>query len=944
VGLLSDVLSTVPEGFDTMGRRIETIIAAELPAERRAWLLWREAQWAKAAGEFVYARRAIDAAQPLVPDERPSVLFMIESEGLVGKLWQDSGEPAPAYELISHAMEGWLLVGDALLGDGDEEISPNIGAGVQLMLDVMLPDEYFEYLIKEMAADPPDGAPASRAEIAVGLWVTDRMVVEAREIIARRISLEGDVGSYSDARSAANNALARTRRWSQLPGWDARGFEVGLRLSLSSAASDHTAWTAAVGQADDGLALCTQMPDGDERVRLESELHTNRGRALGGLQRVRDAIGEYDSARVGFESIGEDVSALRVRASAMFGRFVTGELRDVESLRDLVSELESAADLHPRERGMLEQDVEAMRRLWLAMLAGEPQQAFGDIVGLLEVLHGEQSPLSVGTVNDRVADRLRFPFTVSGTRFARLPNTAIIAFEPGVSDDHPPVFFVASTVGDDKIEWQLVSGGGAGEALRELAHRVRTERDRILTGEIVPDSPVSTSVCDAASAAWNAFPAVVRDAIRRADTVLYMPNAVLGLDAIPFELVLTEEGWLGATRVVTRCPSLQFVGNMLAPVRSRPRAVDRAVVAYAVPDEKLGLLQDAMDDVDVGTTAASMLGFDVDCRQLTDKQVAVDAFEQCGLVHYVGHGIANEIGEWLPLAIDNAIRASDLSFTTAAAPFVFFNACLLGRIRYVVGGSGGRQRGFATHLLDMEAPGVIGAIHAVPDAACARIAAAFYGEAADAPIGLALRNARAALDEAGMNPVTWSSYVLHGDPNARIAAHSSGSSAETVRRWPAAATRYLATGAARHRDELFDALSASDAPEVVRKWARGEAVSAADLEAATDNLLDRDAEGAGVCRVLLGIQRLVATPEDADEAQAIHLTAVALDDSYAVLYVVATYFELLARARPDRRSAFIRAAHDLARPFTDEPAFVAPLIARLPPLPMEQEATVSQAS
>ena len=79
------------------------------------------------------------------------------------------------------------------------------------------------------------------------------------------------------------------------------------------------------------------------------------------------------------------------------------------------------------------------------------------------------------------------------------------------------------------------------------------------------------------------------------------------------------------------------------------------------------------------------------------------------------------IGELLPLAADAVLNASELP-DGDGAPFVFFNACLLGRVRHVAGGrSAGGRCGCST-----AAPAVVGALATVPDSVCVLVARAFY--------------------------------------------------------------------------------------------------------------------------------------------------------------------------------------------------------------------------
>ena len=321
----------------------------------------------------------------------------------------------------------------------------------------------------------------------------------------------------------------------------------------------------------------------------------------------------------------------------------------------------------------------------------------------------------------------------------------------------------------------------------------------------------------------------------------------------------------------------------------------------------LGALDEPAAEVELAVRAATPLGFEPEQRELVDPTAAVDAFTRAASVHYLGHGFANAIGEALPLSADRVVSAAELSTAeTSHAPFAFFNACLLGRVRHL---PGGRQQGWALRLLHLGSPGVIGALAEVPDAACIPFAEAFYVAALKSPLGEAMRRVRAKLHDRGVHPLVWGAYVLHGDPNAAISWAIAGSTAELVRGWPALATRFLATGLPEYQRALLDALrSAPTAPAAVRDWAHGARVSEEALITCVYQLLDRDPEGAAACRILLALTRLEAHPDRTDELDVAHLAAAALEDGYAVLRVFAAGSRLWEQRFPNRRAELLSTA------------------------------------
>ncbi len=897
MGLLAEITGAVPAGWeDVAPDRIATIAAADVPAEQRAWRLWLEAQWARRAGRVTLAHQALDAANDAARATDVTPTWQLEASGLRAKLLHEAGDLARAYEPLKHTMEGWLLLADAFehpRGEAAEFVRETL-KGAEAMVTAVVPPEHLEALAREAGATP--------GEAAAGLWITDRAPTEAAEIMARAVRVEADVASFADACRAAGRALVATRSWS-LPGWQPSRFEIRLRTTLSGAVDREQQFAAGIDQADAGLALVAQMPDGAERTRADAELRSNRARALLYIGRCGEAAGEFDCARQAFEAVGDPIEAVRTASGALSARAGAGEPIDAGAVRGLLEDLEAAEQTETFRSAGLGADLEYARRWLLSLLADEGTQDLEEVVAIIEVLRDDRPPLRAGIDrSDPVIVRLCRPFTLLGARLRRLPDTTLVIFEPGLAGGRKrlPVFLVVSS-GDGR--WRLVPAGSAGDALRELRGRATEERERLLTGEISMHAAPSGGLRDAAAVAWRALPDPVRDAVRDARTVLYMPSGGAELDTIPFELLLHEDGWLGTTHAVARCPSFQWLETMLAPNARRRREDARALVAHAAQDERLGVLGDLDAEVELGLRAATVLGLEAERRELADPAAVLDAFTDRALVHYVGHGVASAIGEALPLSADTGVSASQLTGRGASAPFAFFNACLLGRVRHLPGGS---QQGWALRLLERGAPGVIGALATVPDRACVPVAEAFYGAAWKAPLGEAMRQARARLHEAGIHPVVWAAYVLHGDPNAGISTSARGSSADLVSDWPTLALRLLATRAPEHREAL---LAAPGVPATVASWAAGRAVPEKDLIAATDQLLDDNPEGAAVCRILLALARLDRDRDDTDELDDAYLAAAALQDGYAVLHVLVTHRDTWEHRDP-RGAATLRATAD----------------------------------
>jgi len=857
MGALAEVIADAPVEYRTLGP-IAAVAAqkrfAALEAERRAWRLWLEANWARNVAAFALAHQALDAAERV--DGGASYLLALEIAGLRGKLFQDDGEPGRAYPLLRWAMRGWLELGGAFAIPTEVVAVAFRGAH----------DLVVAALGAEHVAEQARRAGAGVNETTPALWL-ERMVAETSEVVTRAVSLTARVEGFAAARGLANDALAATR-W-QIPGWRPVEFEAGLRLTLSSAATDLRKFAASVGQSEDGLALAGKLPPGRERDRLTARLRANRARALLMLGRAAEAATEYDLALDGLYQAGATGDAMVIALMPMIARAAAGEAVSIAELARAVATQEAQAAALDGGDGELMGVLEYARRLLLSKLAREGTDDLEAVLGLIEVLRGDRPLIRrLMTDDDPVLARISRPFAILGERLRRLPGTVLVVIEPQLTGPgQTPVLLTVSADG-----WHLAAAESGHESLYALAHRADTERQALLTGEILPHTPPSADLVEAAEAGWRALPAPMRETIRAARTVLYLPSSGASVADIPFELLRHEGGWLGVSHVVARCPSLQQLEEALAPNARRPPADPGFAVANAGADPALGLavLDEADTETELVTRAARLLGRKPEPMLLDDHRAALDALTRRAVVHYVGHGFANPIGELLPLAGGGVLNASELPEDDGEpAPFVFFNACLLGRVRHV---KGGRQRGWALRLLDRGAPAVVGALATVPDSVCVPVARAFYTAARKAPVGEAMRQARAKLDAAGMHPLVWAAYVLHGDPFAGIAAQSPGSAAELVRDRAAEATRPAALG---HPVDTED-----------------------ELAAAVAERLEHDPEGAAANRILLALARLRRNPGDRDEARVAYLCADALHDGYAILHLYGSYGETLLRDRP----------------------------------------------
>ncbi len=923
MGDLDELVRTLPAGGrEDVAERIARLTTGDGAPESRVWQLWLEAVRCKGGGMFAPARDALTAADGLAEQlgwtTEAAPVWRIESAGLHAKLLQDDGEAAQAFGPLQWTLQGWLLLGDAFGTAGAESTDfANAGlSGAQTMIASLL----------------GTGGPAPSD--ALSTWVIDRLVPESAEIAARSVGLTADVQSFGDARRLVNDLLAAFRRW-ELPTLDPVLVEIRLRQALAASAERARLFDKALAQATETLALVARLPEG-ARSRLEAEARTNRANALFTLGRSEEAAAEYDLADGAFVAMGAVVDALLPRIGALRARGDAGDGVSTDSVARLLHDAESAAETaEGRSDGTLMGSVEFLRRWYLSLLAEHGSGDLEEIVSLIELIRGDRPLMRDGRDHDdAVVARLCRPFTVLGSRLAALPDTLLLVFEPRMFGRRPRpcVFLTVAGGGSDGLSWQLVTGDDATEpALTELARAAAHEQERLATREVPILSEQSPALTEAAERAWSLLPAEVRGALLTARTIVYLPSSAGAFDTIPLELLRHEGGWLGATHVVARCASFQLLETLVSPNARRPADDDRATLVRAPADEHLGVLAAAENDVETAMRAATVLGLRPERREIATAADGLSVFMEGALVHYVGHGFASELGEFLPLSEDVAVSATALDDSDVAqTPFVFFNACLLGRVRRL---SGGRQKGWALTLLERGAPAVVGALYSVPDDACPLVAEAFYRGAWKASVGEGMRRARAQLGEEGVNPLVCGAYVLHGDPNAvvsRALTEGPRSTRDLATRWSARLTRFLATQLPGHRDEALEAVSGDASLAAVADWIDGAADLAA-LARSVEALLDDDPEGAGVCRILLAIERMPsATPEAAaTEFDAAYLVASALDDAYAMLFLLGRYGSYWDAADRRQRPAALLTAEALLQLLGADRPSLAPLVDEL---------------
>jgi hypothetical protein len=319
----------------------------------------------------------------------------------------------------------------------------------------------------------------------------------------------------------------------------------------------------------------------------------------------------------------------------------------------------------------------------------------------------------------------------------------------------------------------------------EGALRLRLDRPDRDTGEPLAREfrqPIQSATIEALQAsAASLFHAGVRagfaDDARRTGLVLYrtlvpeglreelralrLPLVVSSsLTALPWELVYDEEEFWGlryalGTRLVRERPAA-----VRQPVRRHDRP--RTLVVGADPAGDLPWLAGEIEAVaDVLERAA-----DVVCVAgplASVERVVALLGEGFDVVHFAGHVVADAAGApALVLGDGRELAGHVIAANLAGRPLVFVNGC-------ASAAAARAASSMADAFLDGGALAVVGTVADVADEHAATVATTFHREVlGGAPLGAALREARAQVREAASSSPAWLSFILYGNPARRL--------------------------------------------------------------------------------------------------------------------------------------------------------------------------------
>ncbi|MEU9880363.1 CHAT domain-containing protein [Streptomyces phaeochromogenes] len=379
---------------------------------------------------------------------------------------------------------------------------------------------------------------------------------------------------------------------------------------------------------------------------------------------------------------------------------------------------------------------------------------------------GSRSPSGMET--ERLWDELlaRQAHPLSGLRagLAPLRGTSVLHLVLGIGR-LVWILYGTDREGQFHSQWQD-SDERSLDILRELQECLTRQMEADRFGQSQRVSTLETRIRQLGDALGTCVPASVATALLETDHLVYLPHPEGNLDDSPITAIRLDGRWLAQHMTVTRQTTFTMLRLLTSPNLPSLRPHSRAVLVLGAPEHDGAKLQ----ELDDHSTIVRRRLEEVGASESLCTEAGLDELKDlldggCGILHYTGHGVADEVNEALPLTNGpsfDPMHADDLR--GYRLPFVFLCACVGARIRY---GSGGHLTGLLTGLIDRGAPAGLGFATPVLEQHAYLIAEQFYFQASRVPFGEAVvRTLHAVRDE--VPAYAWLSLTAFGDPHFRL--------------------------------------------------------------------------------------------------------------------------------------------------------------------------------
>ncbi|MGR7026620.1 CHAT domain-containing protein [Geodermatophilus sp. URMC 62] len=649
----------------------------------------------------------------------------------------------------------------------------------------------------------------------VGSWAIGRGLPLLLRLSARAVELLVDSRHSEDAAAAGRRCETDIDRYHDLFGL-AFGPEdlEAVEMCLGNV------WTA----LDPEVAAAHFTAAGGEDVRKPSAA-ANLANCLLRLGRFREARARYARLESYFELIGDHLGASRVWAGECIAAWK--ERPDPTVRHSLAGAISMFEDHIPdsadrRTLYTIKRFLEPALSLMITVLAASEDRSDERINDFLSVLWALQRPeqtagldreLPEGRGWDRLLAARSRPLEITRSMLEPFATSRVVHLCSATDE----VVLVVYGFLDGAFSFEAVPLGEAGAADIE---RFLTLMDEQLAADLRRDSrqlrQIDAELAGIGEHLGKRLTVGARALLRSAEVLYYMPHPYGAVDRFPLGALRLDGRWLASTTSILRTPGPNHLRELLSATRPPLPGSRAARVVTGDPDAGPSSLKLLHAESARAAHILTVLGFDAAVETEAGADDVVDLLDgAAGIVHYVGHGLASEVYEGLPLTSGEVLRPYHLDrlpgFTTG---FVFLCACDGASVRH---GPGGYQTGMASRLAERGAPGLLAFNHAVPEERASQAVRCVYPRLRLLPFGEAVRGAQESMSHE-MPAYTWLSLSAFGDPELQLASLTqSGAkspSSAKARTWHAALRSY----AVLRTDEALREAEAAvpDAPLPVR--------------------------------------------------------------------------------------------------------------------------------
>ncbi len=382
------------------------------------------------------------------------------------------------------------------------------------------------------------------------------------------------------------------------------------------------------------------------------------------------------------------------------------------------------------------------------------------------------------------------------SRFARLNSVVLLIVETGLDACILTTVKSGSSSIADRIRITLGSDAFT-QALIALLEIHGEITNALIDRAIAVKSAADENFERVCRTVWRELPENIRHDLTEAETILISLSNMGDMNQVPVELFHDGREYLGLTKKVLRVTSPGQLYKILGENWINTNPYGKGLIVRAAEDPDFGHLP--LADSEVQNAERSMYTYAEEVCLLHEpsaEELLTALRNGVDIMHYIGHGFADENGEMLILSSEEAISALNLQSTKPArAPVSILSSCFVGRARHL---RTGKQRGITAALLEEGAGAVIAASYALPDQVGNQFVRTLYHHGRATRLSDAVLLTRRSLAARGYHPVAWGAFFLFGHPDATLVGLSKNT--RTNLPWPVNLCRFIATGEPAYLD------------------------------------------------------------------------------------------------------------------------------------------------